>query len=47
MDEEPTLGYRNKYYSQISNILELCSALEKNDKQLEPFSIVNSERFHE
>jgi hypothetical protein len=31
MDEEPTLDYRNKYYSLISNILELCSALA--DKQ--------------
>jgi hypothetical protein len=42
MDEEPTLGYRNKYYSQISNILDLCSALEENGKQLKPFSIVNT-----
>jgi hypothetical protein len=46
-DEEPTLGYRDKYYSQISKIIELCSALEENDKQLKPFSIVNSERFHD
>jgi hypothetical protein len=47
LDEEPTLGYRNKYYASISKILELCEALEENDKQEEPSSIISSERFRE
>jgi hypothetical protein len=42
MNEEPTLGYRNKYYSSINRIIELCEALEEIDKQEEPFNIISS-----
>jgi hypothetical protein len=47
MFEEPTLGYRNKYYSSIAKIIELCEALEETDKQEAPFNITNSEDFSE
>jgi hypothetical protein len=47
MNEEPTLGYRNKYYSSIAKIIELCEALEEVDRQEAPFNIISSEEFSE